>query len=202
MTTESSIEGFLPALRQLDSDLRSKGIGWALVGGIAVTLRVSPRATEDVDVVLAVGSDWEAQKVIGFLFSRGWHYVKEHQDHQEQIASTRIRGPGRGEVIVDLLVAVSGIETEVVASAEPILVAGEFEMPVASLPALIALKVLAGRDKDRQDIEALLDAAGSADIHLARRFLELIERRGFDRDKDLLFELDQLLLRLGKSVLP
>lgn len=202
MSEDGPLDGLFSALRRLDFDFRSQHVPWALVGGIAIALRVLPRTTEDVDVILAVSGDEETQRIAGFLISRGWRPEREFNNQHGQIASMRMRGPGRSDIILDLLVAATGIEAEVAASAEPVVVVQEIEMPVATVASLLALKILAGRDKDRQDIEALVEAATPRDIRDARRLLELIERRGFDRDKDLLDALDQLLVGAGRPVVP
>lgn len=199
MSEDGPLDGLFSALRRLDFDLRSQQVPWALVGGIAIALRVLPRTTEDVDVILAVSGDEETQRVAGFLISRGWRPEREFNNQHGQIASMRMRGPGRSDIILDLLVAATGIEAEVAASAEPLVVGHEIEMQVATVASLLALKILAGRDKDQQDIEALVEAASGPDIRGAQRLLELIERRGFDRDKDLLQELDRFLLQRGKT---
>lgn len=189
----------LPGLRRLGADLQSQGIGWALVGGVAIALRVLPRTTEDVDVMLAVTDEHQAEKAIGFLLSRGWRFERELNDKKGRISSIRLRGPGRGDLIVDCLIELCGIETEVVTSSELMVVSAGLEMPVANLAALIALKVLAGRPKDQQDIEALLSYAKAEEIQLARHYLGLIERRGFDRDKDLMSDLDGYLAQADKE---
>ncbi len=147
--------------------------------------------------MVAAESDRQAESLVGLLISRGWNFVWERQNDRQRIASVRLQGPGRGEVLVDLLLGLSGIEDEVVASAEPIVLGHSIELPVASLPSLIALKILAGRDKDSQDTQALLAAASELEILQARALLDLIERRGFDREKDLQRELDLRLLGMG-----
>lgn len=58
---------------------------------------------------------------------------------------------------------------------------------------LIALKVLAGRDKDRADLRLLLAHAGPLDLQLARESLVLIDRRGYHRGKDLLADFAEIL---------
>ncbi len=95
----------------------------------------------------------------------------------------RLRGPGRADLILDLLIGATGIEEEVAATAERLAI-GDLELPVASLESLIALKILAGRAKDQQDIGALLAAAEDGDLERARALIDLIVRRGYDRGKD------------------
>jgi hypothetical protein len=71
---------------------------------------------------------------------------------------------------------------------------------IASLAALIALKVLARDDvqrpQDRVDLVALLDVASAADLADARRLLHLIEERGYSRGRILGNDLEALLAEL------
>ena len=55
----------LETLARLVADLDSLDVGWALVGGLAVSTRVEPRFTRDVDVVVAARSDGDAEQIIG-----------------------------------------------------------------------------------------------------------------------------------------
>ena len=55
--------GLADALRLIVTELRANGVGFALVGGLAVSVRTEPRFTRDVDVAVAVGSDSEAESL-------------------------------------------------------------------------------------------------------------------------------------------
>jgi hypothetical protein len=46
-------------LRDVVSDLDGLDVGWALVGGLAVSARAEPRTTRDVDVAVAVANATE-----------------------------------------------------------------------------------------------------------------------------------------------
>jgi hypothetical protein len=50
------------ALTKIDSELRGLGHSFALVGGLAVTLRTEPRFTQDADLAVSVTTDSEATK--------------------------------------------------------------------------------------------------------------------------------------------
>lgn len=100
-------------------------------------------------------------------------------------------------MVVDLLFASSSLEPELVASADSLEVFPGVRVPVARVPHLISLKLLARdddrRSQDRVDLRALLTVASSADIAEVRSLLALVSQRGFDRGKDLAADLDALL---------
>ena len=185
------------ALTRLGADLTALNLRWALIGGWAVTVRARPRTTEDFDVVIAVAGDREAEKVAFALLNRGYLYPPEHALEQKEVgrlATVRLLAPGEKEhdVVVDLLFASSGIEQEVVAAAEPMEIQ-ELVVPVARTGHLVALKVLAGREKDVEDTRWLWEVADLGEKQLARDSLALIAARRFNRGKDLFAELARML---------
>ncbi len=95
-------------------------------------------------------------------------------------------------LIVDLMFA-SGVEPEIVAASERMMVMQELVVPIVRTGHLFALKVLAGRPKDLQDCQFLWRRMGPEDLQEARETLELIKQRGFHRGKDLEAELAQAL---------
>lgn len=193
------------ALIRLDTDLRAGEFRYALVGGFAITLRAEPRTTRDLDVVLVVSGDREAERVALVLRMRGY---KDHpkgaaiERADGRLATIRLISPpveedGAG-VQVDLLVACVGIEPEVVAAAQFLEVMPRVYIPVARSGHLVAMKVLAARPQDLEDVRLLLREMGEADLKLARESLVLIERRGAleDSTRSLQAELGRLLDQL------
>lgn len=87
-----------------------------------------------------------------------------------------------------LLFASSGLEPEIVREAEVIEVLPQLRGPVARVPHLIAMKVLArddrARPQDYDDIVALLGVANAKDIGRVRELLETVEVRGFNRRRE------------------
>jgi predicted nucleotidyltransferase len=187
------------ALRGLLSRLAGHGKRFALVGGLAVSARTEPRFTRDADVCVAVEDDAEAEELTRTLQADGYSLIAlVEQEATGRIATVRLRPPRSDEegVVLDLLFASSGIEHEVVASAADLELLEGLHLPVASVAALIALKVLARDDterpQDRVDLVALLRVASEADIADARWLLELIEARGYARGRQLPSALGQL----------
>ena len=60
------------ALRRICRALDALAVRYALVGGLAVSIRAEPRLTRDADLAVAVRSDAEAEAVVGRLRSRGF----------------------------------------------------------------------------------------------------------------------------------
>jgi predicted nucleotidyltransferase len=189
------------ALRHIGADLTRAHVSFALVGGLAVSVRTEPRFTRDADLAVALANDAEAEALIHEL--RAHDYRIEAIVEQEAVArlatarltfSSEPRAP-----VIDLLFASSGIEAEVVADAEPIELLQDLTMGVARTGHLIALKVLSrddvSRPQDLVDLRALLRVASPAELRRARESLALIATRGYHRGRELMSEINTLLPR-------
>lgn len=180
----------LSALVRLEKDLRALEVRWALIGGLAVSAHGEPRLTRDLDIAITVANDKEADKIVRALSSRGYSLHKNPlliQEDTGRLATVRLVAPDDAApgVLIDLMFASSGIEPEVVDSAETREVLPGIRAPVIKLGHLLALKTLAGRPKDQTDIATLLHEAGEQDLQLATESLALITERGYHRKKRL-----------------
>ena len=101
-------------------------------------------------------------------------------------------------MIIDLLFASSGIENEVVAGATRLEVLPKLSASVATTGHLIALKILAGRNQDLTDLGQLIPVASDGDLDTAREGVRLIRARGFNREQDVVADLDKLIADLGR----
>lgn len=178
--------------------VEASGHRCALVGGIAVSIRARERFTKDIDFAVAVTSDAEAEALALTFQQAGYQLVQVFENTAKGLLATlRFTIPGgRREPELDLMFASSGIEAEVVNDAERIEVLPGVVVPVALLPHLIAMKVLAEsdvREHDRADLQVLIAVATKRELELARRAIRLIEERGFARGKKLAEVLDALV---------
>jgi hypothetical protein len=197
------------ALIRLDTDLRALGLKWALVGGFAVMLRAEARSTRDLDIVLAVTGDRQTDDAVRALRMRGYKdhptkpmlFRKDGRLFGVRLVSPPLDAEDDTMAIVDVLTGCSGVEPEVVAAAEIREALPKFFIPVARAGHLVALKVLAARPQDLEDVRVLLRGMGDADLRLARESLVLIERRGFleDSTRSLQAELGRLLDQLDEQ---
>ncbi|HEY1959820.1 MAG TPA: nucleotidyl transferase AbiEii/AbiGii toxin family protein [Polyangiaceae bacterium] len=189
--TETTIEA---ALALAVASLRNRKRRFALVGGLAVSVRAEVRFTRDVDLAVAVNDDADAESLVRDLRADGFTVAAtvEH-DVQERLSTVRlvIRG-----VKVDLLFASSGIEPEIVSGAADVEVLNVGPIPVALAEDLLAMKVLSMTERrlqDRIDAQKLLRVREDLDVDRVRRQLELVTKRGFNRNQDLSAKLDALL---------
>ncbi len=180
----------IQSLAAAADDLNELQRPFALVGGLAVSARAEPRFTRDADLAVSVSSDKDAEQTISALLTRG--YAVEavvEQTSLGRLATARLRSRVAAGVIVDLLFASSGIESEIAAGAEVLAVARGLQLPVARTGHLIALKLLS-HDADRRrqdmiDLDGLKMVAADEDWLLAANACQLILDRGFHRNRDL-----------------
>ncbi|MFN8621507.1 MAG: nucleotidyl transferase AbiEii/AbiGii toxin family protein [Chloroflexota bacterium] len=193
------MSGIAAEVHRITGHLETLGIPFAIVGGLAVSARTEPRFTRDVDIAVAVSDDREAEQLVTALRSHGYRpvFLTEQQVAARLATARLVRGSGDAEGILDLLFASSGIEAEVAASAERIELFEGVRAPVATVGALIALKLLARDDRERPqdvaDLRALVRGATSAELGEADRLCGRIEERGFQRGRRLRDDLAALL---------
>ena len=183
------------ALAAAADDIAAEGKRFALVGGLAVSVRAEVRFTRDVDLAVAVDNDTEAESLVYALKSRGYTTVAsvEHEA-QSRLATIRLRSP-QG-VKVDLLFASSGIEAETIARATIVALPSVGAVPIARAEELLSLKVLSMTDErlqDRIDARSLLRVNVDLDLDCVRDNLRLIAERGYARKQDLSAKLTTLL---------
>jgi predicted nucleotidyltransferase len=182
-------------VKTVTQHLRGLGVEFAVVGGIAVSLRTIERFTKDVDFAISVEGDREAEAIVDSLRQAGFSIAMFlERDEDGRLATVRLTSGGEVEVFVDLLFATSGIENEVIADATPLEVFPGFVVKLASIPALIAMKLLSAdwdtRPQDVIDLRYLFKSASQDEIARVSKLIDLITERGFNRNKDLQKDLD------------
>jgi len=181
-------------------------VSYAVIGGLAVSVRSEPRVTRDADLAVAVASDREAEALVRELIGRGYRILAQlEQDDTHRLATVRLVSPNRPDAnsfVVDLMFASCGIETEVVRDASTAEVFPGVSLPVATRAHLIAMKVLSTgpkRFQDRGDLHALIQRASEAEIGSARAAVATIHQRHSARTKDLVADLERILKEEGRS---
>jgi hypothetical protein len=144
-----------------------------------------------VDIAVAVDTDEHAEALIHALASHGLRIAAlVEQEAVGRLAMARLST--EDGLSVDILIASSGIEAEVVMKAETLEVVQGVLLPVARTGHLIALKLLSvapGRETDAADLRNLAAVASQEEWNLASEAVAQIQERGFTRGRQLDSEL-------------
>lgn len=144
-----------PTLADAVAMLDARGIGCAVIGGLAVSLRGLPRMTVDVDLVIHADVN-DGLRIVRDLSSTPFLPLF---DGVEEVVTSAFILPLRHRttgVRVDLAIGMSGFERDAVRRATPVAV-GDVRLPVVSIEDLLVMKALAGRPQDEADIRGLVD---------------------------------------------
>ena len=179
------------AIKEVVRFINNKKLDYALIGGLAVSFRTIERTTKDIDFVVAVSSDNQAEKIIRDFRELGFNAVTLMENKKSKaIITVRLLSDNYPSVYLDLLFGATGIEVEIVASGDLISVLPGLEVNIASLSSLIAMKILSSNNpkrlQDLVDLQNLILEASEAELQEAERLIGLIQQRGFDGGVDLL----------------
>jgi hypothetical protein len=159
---ESLASDLIRAVELLSETFAERSVRYALIGGLATILRGRPRFTQDVDVLLEV-PQLALPPLLEDLSTRGFkldistvvsEFVRQH------LTTFRF-----GTTRIDWLKPVLPLYAEALATASYLAWTEGYSLNVASPEGLILTKMVAFRDRDRDDIETLL-AANRADINV------------------------------------
>jgi predicted nucleotidyltransferase len=138
--------------------LQSQSVRFALVGGLAASLRGQTRTTADVDMIIAA----DAKRALTLAESLAASPFKPLFGDFAQVVEKSFILPLRHRttnVKLDLALGMSGFEQQAIARAELVEMAG-VSVPVITGEDLLIMKVLAGRPQDDQDVRGLVIAQG------------------------------------------
>jgi predicted nucleotidyltransferase len=136
--------------------LEGEGLPYALIGGIAVSIHGQPRATADVDLVIAA----DIPRALRLLKKLPESPFRPLFDGAAEVVERAFILPIRHAttgIKVDLAIGLSGFEQQAIERAEPTLVGGH-SISVATAEDLIIMKMLAGRAQDTQDVRGIVAA--------------------------------------------
>ncbi len=172
---------------------------WYLFGAQAAILHGVARLSADVDVTVDLGARSSAE-LVSALTDAGFDL--RVGDVAEFVETTRVLPfvHRASRIPVDVVLAGPGIEEKFFAGAEQRMV-GDARVPVAAAEDLIAMKVLAGRPRDLDDVTAIIRARrGKLDLNRIQATLVLLES-ALDR-RDLRSEFDRLATLAGRPEPP
>jgi hypothetical protein len=139
--------------------LDRESIAYALVGGLAASIRGQPRATADVDMVIDADvaralklSEALERTTFRPLFPQVSEVIERSLILPLRHRSTTVK--------VDLAIGLSGFEQQAIGRAERFDISG-CAISLATAEDLIVMKVLAGRPQDEQDVRGIVVAQGN-----------------------------------------
>jgi hypothetical protein len=179
------------ALADLAHAFAALRVRWYVFCAQAVIAAGVPRLTADIDVTVEVPRGG-TRRLIAALAARGVG-VRDVGDVAAFVAETRVVPAVHVAtgIPIDIVLAGPGLEEEMLARARPRSI-GSVIVPFVDPADLVALKLLAGRTKDLEDVRGLLRAS-PADLSLdlaRRRVADLAELLA---DSTLVATFDRLL---------
>jgi len=179
-------------LYDLGEAIREVGARWYLFGAQAALLHGASRLTADVDATVA----WDQPGVAPLVDALRAHGFELRRVPEGFIERTRVIPLVHATGMqTDLVLGGPGLEDLFLSRAVEREVEG-VRVPVATAEDLIAMKVLGGRAKDRDDVLSLLAAnGGRLDLEHVRNVLRTLEQ-ALDRS-DLVPALDAALAEVG-----
>lgn len=149
---------FVAVLADLKRVLAALQVDWYLFGAQAALIHGASRATADVDVTVRLGAT-SPTRLASTLTQRGFEL---RIDNPSFVRRTRVLPIVHvaTSIPVDLVFAGPGLEEAFLQGAK-MRDFGGVRVPVASAEDLIVMKILAGRDKDLDDVLAIVQARGA-----------------------------------------
>jgi len=178
---------FAEVLSSLRGTFEPLELDWYVFGAQAALVHGAVRMTADVDVTVFPG-DLTTEALVGALEAHGFELRGVETDF---VRDTRVLPLVHLEtgINADVVIGGPGIEESFRSRAESADLGGTI-VPVAAAEDVVAMKILSGRSKDRDDVIAIIAAQGLAlNYNRIRETLELLER-ALDRS-DLVAELER-----------
>ena len=146
-------EQFVGSLGRVTKLLQAHNLEFALIGGLASSIRGRVRITADIDIVV----DCDAAKAVELLEGLDGDlyrpFVVDPQLSIRQFYILPIEDVKSG-IRIDLAIGVSGFEKMVVQRASaPV----GYSVPVATAEDLLLMKLMAGRTQDVSDVKGIVD---------------------------------------------
>jgi predicted nucleotidyltransferase len=187
LSNTPNLEG---ALGLLAASLDDVGLTYAIIGGLAVILRGHDRATQDVDAV-ALDLDEKLDAFVMAASARGLTLrISNGVEFARANRVLLLQAPdGTG---IDVSMGMLPFEEEVARRATWLGVGDGVTVPVASVEDLIIMKLIAGRKRDHEDVDSLVELYPGLDRERVRQVVS--EYAGLLDDPEILRQMD---VRLG-----
>ncbi len=141
-------------LRDLADWLRSESIPFAVIGGIAVSVRGEPRFTADVELVIGIDVN-QALQLVERLPNSPFRPLFDGINEVIQTAFLMPLVHAVTGIRADVAIGLSGFELQAISRVTPAEM-GDFNVPVVTSEDLILMKLLASRSRDLEDVERIV----------------------------------------------
>ena len=132
--------------------LNDKGVEYLLIGGYAVAYYGYPRATNDIDVWIAIHPE-NAERVVAAL--RDFGFDTPELSMELFLQANRIVRMGMPPIRIEISTTISGVDFAACYAMRNHAILDGVEVPIISLPHLKINKRASGRHKDLNDLENL-----------------------------------------------
>lgn len=132
--------------------LNDKGVEYLLIGGYAVAYYGYPRATNDIDVWIAIHPE-NAERVVAAL--RDFGFDRPELSIDLFLQANRIVRMGMPPMRIEISTTISGVDFAACYAMRRAAILDGVEVPIISLPHLKINKQASGRHKDLNDLENL-----------------------------------------------
>jgi hypothetical protein len=144
------------SLKELCLFLDNAGIGYTLVGGLAVGIWAAPRATLDIDFLVSFNR--EDFDVLSKLLLQSDKFIFIHDKPMifKKVSLLRATLKNNPDISVDLLFADDDFKRQALARSSAIIVS-DFSVNIPTPEDIVLLKLLSGRPQDKLDAENILE---------------------------------------------
>jgi predicted nucleotidyltransferase len=146
----------IKSLKELCLFLEDQGIEYMLIGGLAVGIWAEPRATVDIDFLVAIGlDDFDALRY-KLIESRRFVFIHDKPMNFGKVSFLRATLKSNTDISVDFLFVDDVFKREALNRKKEIQLT-DFLLNIATPEDLIILKLLSGRQQDRLDARKILE---------------------------------------------
>lgn len=169
------------ALKELCVLLEDRGMDYMLVGGLAVGIWGEPRATVDIDFLIAIGTDEFETLRHSLLESSRFVFIHDKPMVFEKITFLRATLKSNADIAVDFIFADDDFKHEALKRKETVAL-DDVSVNISTPEDLIILKLLSGREQDRLDANKIIAIQGK---NLDNGYLQMwVERFGLELGKE------------------
>jgi hypothetical protein len=149
-----------PDFKKFIELMNSAAVRYVMIGGYAYNLYRNPRATGDIDFLVAADEQNE-RRLRKVLSDFGFAATLPPPD-QRLLKEESVIMLGRAPLRIDILTAISGVEFEEVFTSKREMQIDQLRLPVISPEMLLKNKTAVGRHQDLADAQALRDWLGGS----------------------------------------